>query len=211
MFADSRTRCPPTSNTSRCIAGHVYPYLCSAECRDNRLLLFWPRYERNKISQNGIDKKLRIPAFYQYHSGCVFYYRRIARKAEAGRDGSPRSINKSAMCPAMWRLTFSGGGRSVRLSANGCQPHRPNTALLFCAAGYRPGLLRTFREHDLNFYYFESCARPPSVLRDILKGEPRHWRYAESAFLPEPVQRFYYSAGNEKMQRYSSFFMASMR
>ena len=61
------------------------------------------------------------------------------------------------------------------------------------------------------FYYFESCARPPSVLRDILKGEPRHWRYAESAFLPEPVQRFYYSAGNEKMQRYSSFFMASMR
>ena len=62
-----------------------------------------------------------------------------------------------------------------------------------------------------NFYYFESRARPPSVLRDILKGEPRHWRYAESAFLPEPVQRFYYSAGNEKMQRYSSFFMASMR
>ena len=61
------------------------------------------------------------------------------------------------------------------------------------------------------FYYFESRARPPSVLRDILKGEPRHWRYAESAFLPEPVQRFYYSAGNEKMQRYSSFFMASMR
>ena len=52
----------------------------------------------------------------------------------------------------MWRLTFSGGGRSVRLSANGCQPHRPNTALLFCVAGYRTGLLRTFREHDLNFY-----------------------------------------------------------
>ena len=45
------------------------------------------------------------------------------------------------MCPAMWRLTFSGGGHLVRLSANGCQPHRPNTALLFCAAGYRPGLL----------------------------------------------------------------------
>ena len=152
MFADSRARCPPTSNTSRCIAGHVYPYLCSAECWDNQLLLYWLRYERNKISQNGIDKKPRIPAFYQYHSGCVFYYRRIARKAEAGRDGSPRSINKSAMCPAMWRLTFSGGGRSVRLSANGCQPHRPNTALIFCAAGYHPGLLRTFREHDLNSY-----------------------------------------------------------
>ena len=97
MFADSRTRCPPTSNTSRCIAGHVYPYLCSAECRDNRLLLYWPRYERNKISQNSIDKKPRIPAFYQYHSGCVFYYRRIARKAEAGRGGILRSINISAV------------------------------------------------------------------------------------------------------------------
>ena len=93
-----------------------------------------------------------ISSFYQYHSGCVFYYRRIARKAEAGRGGILRSINRSATCPAMWRLTFSGGGHLVRLSANGCQPHRPNTALLFCAAGYRPGLLRTFREHDLNFY-----------------------------------------------------------
>ena len=39
----------------------------------------------------------------------------------------------------MWRLTFSGGGHLVRLSANGCQPHRPNTALIFCAAGYHPG------------------------------------------------------------------------
>ncbi|WP_207665132.1 hypothetical protein, partial [Clostridium sp. AF27-2AA] len=56
------------------------PYLCSAECRDNRLLLYWPRYEKNKISQNGIDKKSEISAFYQYHSGCVFYYRRIAGK-----------------------------------------------------------------------------------------------------------------------------------
>ena len=85
--------------------------------------------------------KAMISSFYQYHSGCVFYYRRIDRKAEAGRGGILRSINISATCPAMWRLTFSGGGRSVRLSANGCQPHRPNTALLFCAAGYRPGLL----------------------------------------------------------------------
>ena len=93
-----------------------------------------------------------ISSFYQYHSGCVFYYRRIARKAEAGRGGILRSINRSAMCPAMWRLPFSGGGHLVRLSANGCQPHRPNTALIFCAAGYHPGLLRTFHEHDLNFY-----------------------------------------------------------
>ena len=28
-----------------------------------------------------------ISSFYQYHSGCVFYYSRIARKAEAGRGG----------------------------------------------------------------------------------------------------------------------------
>ena len=85
--------------------------------------------------------------FYQYRSGCVIHYRRIVRKAEAGRGGILRSINISAMCPAMWRLTFSGGGRSVRLSANGCQPHRPNTALIFCAAGYHPSLLRTFRDY----------------------------------------------------------------
>ena len=52
----------------------------------------------------------------------------------------------------MWRLTFSGGGQLVRLSANGCQPHRPNTALIFCAAGYHPGLLRTFRDYSSNFY-----------------------------------------------------------
>ena len=150
MFADSRTRCPPTSNTSRCIAGHVYPYLCSAECRDNRLLLYCLRYERNKISQNGTDKSHDFQLL-PVHSGRVFYYRKIARKAEAGRGGILRSINRSATCPAMWRLTFSGGGHLVRLSANGCQPHRPNTALIFCAAGYHPGLLRTFREYSSNF------------------------------------------------------------
>ena len=96
--------------------------------------------------------KAMISSFYQYHSGCVFYCSRIARKAEAGRGGILRSINISATCPAMWRLTFSGGGQLVRLSANGCQPHRPNTALIFCAAGYHPGLLRTFHEYSLNFY-----------------------------------------------------------
>ena len=109
-----------------------------------------------------------ISSFYQYHSGCVFYCSRIARKAEAGWGGILRSINRSATCPAMWRLTFSGGGRSVRLSANGCQPHRPNTALLFCAAGYHPGLLRTFREHDLN-------CNMPILLRDMFhKFYPGH-------------------------------------
>ena len=161
MFADSRTRCPPTSNTSRCIAGHVYPYLCSAECRDYRLLLYWPHYERNKISRTVLIKAM-IFSFYQYRSGCVFYCSRIARKAEAGRGGILRSINISATCPAMWRLTFSGGGHLVRLSANGCQPHRPNTALIFCAAGYRPGLLWTFREHDLNCDLPAGCAKRSS-------------------------------------------------
>ena len=98
--------------------------------------------------------KAMISSFYQYYSGCVFYYRKIARKAEAGGGGILRSINISATCPAMWRLTFSGGGHLVRLSANGCQPHRPNTALIFCAAGYHPDLLRTFREYS--FYLVRS-------------------------------------------------------
>ena len=76
--ADSRLRIVGqdvrlSANTSRCIAGHVYPYLCSAECRDNRLLLYWPRYERNKISQNGIDQKPGISAF--YHPGLLRTFR----------------------------------------------------------------------------------------------------------------------------------------
>ena len=166
MFADSRTRCPPTSNTGRCIAGHVYPYFCSAECRDNRLLLYWSHYERNKISQNGTDKSLDFQLL-PIPFWLFFYCSRIARKAEAGRGGILRSINRSATCPAMWRLTFSGGGHLVRLSANGCQPHRPNTALLFCAAGYHPGLLRTFHEHSSNFYlrYFSIIGHTSSVAK----------------------------------------------
>ena len=59
-----------------------------------------------------------ISSFYQYHSGCVFYYRRIARKAEAGRGGILRSINISATCPAMWRLTFSEGGNLSEIVRN---------------------------------------------------------------------------------------------
>ena len=112
-----------------------------------------------------------ISSFYQYHSGCVFYCSRIARKAEAGRGGILRSINRSATCPAMWRLTFSGGGHLVRLSANGCQPHRPNTALIFCAAGYHPGLLllscysTVIKNHASAMYWFKpltfACHRIP--------------------------------------------------
>mgnify|MGYP000940253910 CR=1 FL=1 len=80
----------------------------------------------------------------------------------------------------MWRLTFSGGGHLVRLSANGCQPHRPNTALIFCAAGYHPGLLRTFHEYSLNFYICQTknkggdCTRhsiPEEVLKRIVLKE----------------------------------------
>ena len=47
---------------------------------------------------------------------------------------------------------------------------------------------------------FSSLLRPPSVLRDIRKGEPRHWRYAKCAFLPEPAQQIYYTACNMEMQ-----------
>ena len=151
MFADSRTRCPPSSNTSRCIAGHVYPYLCSRNAGITGFCCIDPTTREIKSARTVLIKAM-IFSFYQYRSGCVFYCSRIARKAEAGRGGILRSINISATCPAMWRLTFSGGGQLVRLSANGCQPHRPNTALIFCAVGYHPGLLRTFHEYSLNFY-----------------------------------------------------------
>ena len=121
---------------------------------------YFPGYSTaiKKHNQNDIDKSQKFQ-LYQYRSDCVFYCSRIARKAEAGGGGILRSINISATCPAMWRLTFSGGGHLVRLSANGCQPHRPNTALLFCAAGYRPGLLRTLREYSQIFYMCESTFR----------------------------------------------------
>ena len=41
----------------------------------------------------------------------------------------------------------------------------PNTALLFCAAGYRSSLLRTFREHDLNFYLASASIIMISLVR----------------------------------------------
>ena len=44
----------------------------------------------------------------------------------------------------MQRLVFEGGGRRVRLSANSCQLHRPNTIPIFCAAVCRDYRLRTF-------------------------------------------------------------------
>ena len=47
-------------------------------------------------------------------------------------------------CPAMQRLVFEVGGHLVRLSANICQLHRPNTIPIFCAAVCRDYRLRTF-------------------------------------------------------------------
>ena len=47
-------------------------------------------------------------------------------------------------CPAMQRLVFEVGGHLVRLSANICQLHRPNTIPIFCAAVCRDYRLRTY-------------------------------------------------------------------
>ena len=44
----------------------------------------------------------------------------------------------------MQRLVFEVGGHLVRLSANICQLHRPNTIPIFCAAVCRDYRLRTF-------------------------------------------------------------------
>ena len=55
-----------------------------------------------------------------------------------------RGLGDGYTCPAMQRLVFEGGGRFVRLSANTCQLHRPNTIPIFCAAVCRDYRLRTF-------------------------------------------------------------------
>ena len=96
MFADSRTRCPPSSNTSRCIAGHVYPYLCSRNAGITGFCCIDPTTREIKSARTVLIKAM-IFSFYQYRSGCVFYCSRIARKAEAGRGGILRSINISAV------------------------------------------------------------------------------------------------------------------
>ena len=59
---------------------------------------------------------------------------------------------------------------------------------------------RIYRDLLCNIVIFSRLLRPPSVLRDIRKGEPRHWRYAKCAFLPEPAQQMYYTADNNEMQ-----------
>ena len=70
---------------------------------------------------------------------------------EAGYSGIPRSINVGITCPAMQRLVFEGGGRQVRLSANACQLHRPNTIPIFCAVVCRDYRLRTYIGFDSKF------------------------------------------------------------
>ena len=66
-----------------------------------------PATREIKSARTVLIKSWEFQLFTSTILAVFFYYRRIARKAEAGRGGSPRSINKSAMCPAMWRLTFS--------------------------------------------------------------------------------------------------------
>ena len=82
--------------------------------------------------------------FYQYRSGWFYFSLSGANTVEAGNPGIPRSRNMGIMCPAMQRPVFEGGGRFVRLSANGGQLHRPNTIPIFCAAVCRDYRLRTF-------------------------------------------------------------------
>ena len=94
------------------------------------------------------------PVFFTFTNivlGVFVYNSRIINKVEAGRCGILRSINIGAMCTAMQRLTFSGGGRLVRLSANACQLHRPNTIPIFCAVVCRDYRLRTYIGFDSKF------------------------------------------------------------
>ena len=72
-------------------------------------------------------------------------------RSEAGRGGIPRSRNMGITCPAMQRLVFEGGGHLVRLSANICQLHRPNTIPIFCAAVCRDYRLRTYIDIAFKF------------------------------------------------------------
>ena len=66
---------------------------------------------------------------------------------------------------------------------------------------YRLACVSVFTEtYCAILFIFSRLLRPPSVLRDIRKGEPRHWRYTKCAFLPEPAQQMYYTADNNEMQ-----------
>ena len=105
--------------------------------------------------------KAEIPGFINTVLSVFYLSRSGANTAEAGYPGIPRSINVGITCPAMQRPVFEGGGRQVRLSANSCQLHRPNTIPIFCAAVCRDYRLRTFigfceSNCYLDFPYFSS-------------------------------------------------------
>ena len=55
----------------------------------------------------------------------------------------------------MQRLVFEVGGHLVRLSANICQLHRPNTIPIFCAAVCRDYRLRTYIGIALKFLFLK--------------------------------------------------------
>ena len=55
----------------------------------------------------------------------------------------------------MQRLVFEVGGHLVRLSANICQLHRPNTIPIFCAAVCRDYRLRTFIAIAFKFLFLK--------------------------------------------------------
>ena len=69
-------------------------------------------------------------------------------------------------CPAMQRPVCEGGGRFVRLSANICQLHRPNTIPIFCAAVCRDYRLRTFIGIAFKFLFLHRH----QPVRDLLSG-----------------------------------------
>ena len=68
-------------------------------------------------------------------------------------------------CPAMQRLVFEEGGHLVRLSANICQLHRPNTIPIFCAAVCRDYRLRTYIGIALKFLLQHMCPQLFCALR----------------------------------------------
>ena len=117
--------------------------------------------------------------FYQYRSGWFYFSLSGVNTVEAGYSGIPRSRNMDITCPAMQRPVFEGGGRWVRLSANGCQLHRPNTIPIFCAAVYRDYRLRTFIAIAFKLVYKEYC----SCQRTIKMVLYNQWTAASEYFI----------------------------
>ena len=77
--------------------------------------------------------KAEIPAFINTVLA-DFISRSGANTVEAGYPRHSAEHKYGYTCPAMQRLVFEGRRTFVRLSANICQLHRPNTIPIFCAA-----------------------------------------------------------------------------